>query len=182
MLLSTLTATASMAVSTGVGIIFIAAAIDKMRHRDIFPGVVANYRLVDERLVGAVATLLPVVEFAIGIALIAGLSSYGVIPAILLLTLFAAAMGVNIRRGRTHIDCGCGLSHLRQSLSWPLVGRNLVLALLLAPGIGATVPLPLSAKAVAVVAGLAIVLLYILFNALVALDASASRAFGKQIS
>lgn len=182
MLLSILTATASMAVSTGVGIILIATAIHKMRHRHIFPGVVANYRLIDQRLVGTVATLLPVVEFAIGIALIAGLSSYAVMPAILLLTLFAAAMGVNIRRGRMHIDCGCGLSHLRQPLRWALVGRNLVLALLLVPGIGVAVPLPLSAKAVALAAGLGIALLYIIFNALVALDASGNRAFGKQTS
>ena len=44
--------------------------------------------------------------------------------AMALLALFAAAMAINIRRGRDHIDCGCGQSFLRQTLSWMLVARN----------------------------------------------------------
>jgi hypothetical protein len=40
-------------------------------------------------------------------------------------------MGINLRRGRRHIDCGCFQSALKQTLSWVLVMRNLVLALLL---------------------------------------------------
>jgi hypothetical protein len=48
------------------------------------------------------------------------------------LLLFALAMGVNLRRGRRHIDCGCFQSALRQTLSWTLVARNVVLASLMA--------------------------------------------------
>jgi hypothetical protein len=40
-------------------------------------------------------------------------------------------MAINIRRGRRHIDCGCFQSALKQTLSWILVARNGVLALLL---------------------------------------------------
>jgi hypothetical protein len=45
--------------------------------------------------------------------------------------LFAVAMGINLRRGRRHIDCGCFQSALKQTLSWTLVVRNVVMALLL---------------------------------------------------
>jgi hypothetical protein len=48
-----------------------------------------------------------------------------------LLLLFALAMGINLRRGRRHIDCGCFQSALEQTLSWTLVMRNAVLALLM---------------------------------------------------
>ena len=41
-------------------------------------------------------------------------------------------MGINLRRGRRHIDCGCFQSALKQTLSWTLVMRNVVLALLMA--------------------------------------------------
>jgi hypothetical protein len=40
-------------------------------------------------------------------------------------------MGINLKRGRQHIDCGCFQSALKQTLSWTLVVRNGVLALLL---------------------------------------------------
>jgi hypothetical protein len=45
--------------------------------------------------------------------------------------LFAAAMAINIWRGRRHIDCGCFQSALKQTLSWTLLARNAGLTLLL---------------------------------------------------
>ena len=48
-------------------------------------------------------------------------------------------MAINLRRGRADIDCGCFAGLMRQKLSWPLVARNLVLALALlvvAAGVG----------------------------------------------
>ena len=57
-----------------------------------------------------------------------------VLPEFLLAT-YALAMGINLSRGRSQIDCGCG--DTPQSLSGLLVLRNCVLAigalLLLAP-------------------------------------------------
>jgi hypothetical protein len=51
----------------------------------------------------------------------------GAIAALLLV--YAAAMAVNIVRGRTHIDCGClGFGTSRASLGWELVARNMLLA------------------------------------------------------
>jgi hypothetical protein len=52
------------------------------------------------------------------------------IAGFLLLT-FAAAMSINLLRGRQHIDCGCFQNVPKQSLSWKLVLRNASLVLLL---------------------------------------------------
>jgi len=164
----------------GTGIVFVEAGLAKLRHRDLVPGVVANYRLLPELLVAPVATLLPLVELGLGLGLIAGAVTGGALrlfalPAAALLLLFAGAMAINIRRGRQAIDCGCGRSHLRQPLSWGLVARNGVLALLVAtaalPHWGADPVAPVDI-ALALVAGAALYGMMLLFNALTALAAS----------
>ena len=161
-----------LAAAMGVGMIFVHTGLAKLQHRDLMPGIVANYRLLPEALVVPVAAALPVVELAIGLALIAGGQRFAVLPAILLLWVFAAAMAVNIRRGRSHIDCGCGRSQLRQTLSWPLVGRNLALSAIALPGLlprAAPGPLDL---AIAGAGGAGLFLIILLFNAIGALAAS----------
>ena len=100
-----------IAVRTLIALVYLTAAIGKMRHWAVFQGVVANYRLLPDVLVAPFAYCLPPFEA--------------------LLVVFAAAMGINLKRGRQHIDCGCFQSVLKQRLSWTLVVRNGVLALLL---------------------------------------------------
>jgi len=46
-----------------------------------------------------------------------------------MLVLYAAAMGVNLMRGNTLLDCGCNWGSLRQPVGYALVWRNLFLAL-----------------------------------------------------
>jgi hypothetical protein len=161
----------------GAGLVLAGAGATKLRHRRLLPGVVANYRLLPDALVAPFALVLPWAELALGLALLAapfvarvaqgaGLAGAG------LLLLFAAAMAVNLRRGRSHIDCGCGHPQLRQPLSWLLVARNLLLALPLAAlalGAGATLS---GVDAATALAGLAVCLVYHLFNTLAALSAS----------
>lgn len=159
---------AGYAAAFGVGAVFLTAGIAKLRNRRVFPGVVANYRLLSPALVGTVASLLPPAEVAIGLCLIAGIS-LAAIPAAALLLLFAVAMAINIRRGRSHIDCGCGRSELRQTLSATLVIRNVVLAMLLLP---ALVQLPAPGSAgwlIGLASGAALYLMTLLVNALAAL-------------
>jgi len=123
------------AASIGIGLILLLSGAEKLRHRALLPGVIANYRLLPSTLVTPAALILPVAELLIGGALMAWLAPLPVVLAILLLLLFAAAMATNIARGRSHIDCGCGRSQLRHRIGWPLVGRNVILALLLATGL-----------------------------------------------
>ncbi|WP_081193839.1 MauE/DoxX family redox-associated membrane protein [Halomonas sp. BC1] len=94
-----------------------------------FLGLVANYRLVPgfleegvSRTLIALEALLVVLLVFPATAVLASLSG-GV-----LLLVYAAAMGINLLRGRQLIDCGCG--GRAQPVSWLLVLRNLTLALL----------------------------------------------------
>ncbi|CCW15998.1 Methylamine utilization protein mauE [Sphingobium indicum BiD32] len=161
-----------LAASLGVGLILLIAGLDKWRHRMLLPGVIANYRLLPTGLVVPVAKILPIAEIGIGGALIAGFAPLPVILAILLLTLFGVAMAINIRRGRTHIDCGCGRSQLRHPIGWPLVARNIVLALLLVPRLWRAAPLGAMDIGTAMVGGVALYLAYLLCNSIGALIAS----------
>ncbi len=176
--MSTILFDTGLAGAVGTGIVFIEAGFAKLRHRDLLPGVVANYRLLPETLVTPVATLLPPAELLLGLGLIASAATGGLLhwlalPAAALFVVFAAAMAINIRRGRSHIDCGCGRSQLRQSLSPALVVRNLALAVLAAlHALVPAEPAGLADLALAAAAGLCLFLLVLLFNALSALAAS----------
>ncbi|MGO9949417.1 MAG: MauE/DoxX family redox-associated membrane protein [Steroidobacteraceae bacterium] len=121
-----------IAVRTLIALVYLTAAIGKMRHWAVFRSVVANYRLLPDVLVAPFAYCLPPFEALLGAALLFGsLSPWAELAAAALLLMFAAAMGINLKRGRQHIDCGCFQSVLKQRLSWTLVVRNGVLTLLL---------------------------------------------------
>jgi uncharacterized membrane protein YphA (DoxX/SURF4 family) len=122
----------ALAIRVLVALVFLTAAVGKLRHRLVFQGVVANYQLLPEIAVPAFALVLPIVEIAVAAELLFATSAWPAMGAAALLMLFALAMAVNIQRGRRHIDCGCFQSALKQALSWILVGRNAGLALLLA--------------------------------------------------
>lgn len=161
-----------MAGAIGVGMVFVHAGASKLQHRDVLAGIVANYRLLPEAMVAPVARALPVAEIVIGLVLLAGGSRIAVLPAALLLWIFAAAMAINIRRGRTHIDCGCGRSHLRQTLSWWLVARNLALSAIVLPRLLPAPMLGWPELATAVAGGASLFLIVVLFNAIGTLSAS----------
>lgn len=161
-----------LAGALGVGMIFAHAGLGKVRHRDVMAGIVANYRILPEPLVLPVATMLPFVELMLGLALLAGGQRMAVLPAAALLLVFAGAMAINIRRGRGHIDCGCGRSQLRQPLGWPLVWRNLGLAAIVSLRM---LPVPAASGldlATAIVGGASLFLITLLFNAIGTLFAS----------
>ena len=48
-----------------------------------------------------------------------------------MLVVFAAAMAINLNRGRTDLECGCGTAAIGQHLQWRLVARNGGLACIL---------------------------------------------------
>jgi len=123
---------AVIAIRTLIALVFLSAAIGKMRNWPIFQGVVANYRLLPRVIVRPVTYALPPVEAAIGAILPTGLfTPWAEGAAAVLLGAFAVAMGINLLRGRRHIDCGCFQGTLRQPLRWTLVSRNALLVLLL---------------------------------------------------
>lgn len=152
--------------------VFGAAVLGKLRHREEFVGVVANYRIVPASLARATASLVVVLEASAALSLATGLAlRLGAQLAVALLLGFAAAMVVNLLRGRTEIDCGCFQSSLRQPLSSALVFRNVCLVAALAPLLvaregGSPAPFVLLNG---VAAGLASAVLYHAFGELLAL-------------
>ena len=108
--------------------LFATAAAAKLRRREAFEGIVANYRLLPPALVAPFARLLPWAELVTaGLLLLPATARLGALAAGLLLAVFAAAMAINILRGRTAIDCGCFVGFTRQRIGWSLVVRNLLL-------------------------------------------------------
>ncbi len=97
-----------------LGGLFIYAGLQKLLHPYEFAEAVLAYRLLPGSLVGMVAALLPWVEIAAGLTLVAGLKRRsglillgGLLAGFLLVILITMARGLKI-------DCGCGLFFQRQ--------------------------------------------------------------------
>jgi hypothetical protein len=112
-----------------LSLVFGGAALSKIAAWDELEGVVRNYRILPSASVLPVAWLLPPVELILAIGLLfPATRAPAALGMLALLLAFAGAIGVNVARGRTDIDCGCFSSSLKQNLSWWLVVRNAVLA------------------------------------------------------
>lgn len=109
--------------------LFLSAALHKLRDFPSFRVTLADYRLVPWWASGAVASGVAAAETATGAALLSPLARpWGFAAAAGLLALYAAAIAVNLLRGRRDIDCGClGPAH-RTPLGWGLVARNAAFA------------------------------------------------------
>lgn len=110
-------------------ILFIQAAVHKARGYIDFVSVLSGYKLIPISLIWIVAGLVILVETlaVLGLLLTIPLLKY---LAAALLVIYAIAIEINVVRGRTEIDCGCGGQSL--PISQSLVSRNLVIAGLLA--------------------------------------------------
>lgn len=120
----------SAVIAVSLGSLFLLSAIAKTLRFSGFRETLDHYRLAPPTLLAPGALAIIALEYgaAIGIAL-AATRSVGLVVAGSLLLLYALGMGINVARGRRHIDCGClGFGAARPYLGWPLVARNLVLA------------------------------------------------------
>jgi len=109
--------------------LFAASAAHKLRVREQWPAVVRQYRLLPDVLAAPVAALLPLTEALAAAGLLwPRTRDAGALTAAALLLAYAAALAINLRRGRASIDCGCFGSQRRQGIAPWMVGRNLVLA------------------------------------------------------
>jgi hypothetical protein len=160
-----LTAPLLLAARVLVACIFLTAAVGKLRHLTVFEGVLANYRLLPRWAIAPVHVLLPLAELAIGVGIIA-MPLFAAPAAALLLLVFAAAMAVNLRRGRSDIDCGCHQSVLRQRLRWTLVWRNAALAVLALLTVAPSASSSANAWLTGAGAGLGLFALYCAMNSL----------------
>lgn len=125
-------------------LLFARAAWHKLAEFTEFTGFVADYKLVPEALVMPVSMAVVGAEvLVVLLQLVPGAQVFGLVLAMAILGLYAAAMSINILRGRTSIECGCGGAV--QPLSWSLVWRNGVLVLMALSAV-ATAPYSLDAS------------------------------------
>lgn len=104
-------------------------AVHKIASFREFCATLRAYRVLPEWLAAPSATIVIGLELVLGIALLTSTArALALGGSAGLLMLYAAAISVNLLRGRRHIDCGCVGPGYRQPLSEWLVGRNLVLA------------------------------------------------------
>jgi len=111
-----------------LAIVFLVAAVQKLRDIDGFAAALTGYALVPPAALGIIAYLLPLLELAAGLALLAAPLA-GALLALVLLVTVTGAVAVNLLRGRRDIGCGCGGIEDEQTISWALVARNAVLML-----------------------------------------------------
>lgn len=154
----------SEALALLIALVFAGAALSKLTAWGELPGIVQNFRVVPRALVMPVALLLPLLEAAIAPSILIKETRFvAASAAAVLLTVFGAALAVNYRRGRRHIDCGCFRSDLKQPISIAVIVRNgllAVCALLLLPAGGSAALSPL-AWAIAVAGAVSLFLCYL---------------------
>lgn len=118
------------AAAAAVSIVLIVGAWHKFADLDAFGFSVERYGLLPASGARAVSLVLPPLEALAGALLLAPPTrGAGALLAAALVAFVTAAVVVNLLRGRTDIDCGCGAAGHRQRLSWALVVRNAVLLL-----------------------------------------------------
>jgi hypothetical protein len=114
-----------------VALLFLLACYGKLSAFAVFRATLAEYELVPSAWTGLCAWVFVVLELAIGIgALVPSTAGAAMLAGAALLLTYAAAIGINLVRGRRDIDCGCTGPATRQLLSGWLVLRNVGLAVL----------------------------------------------------
>lgn len=121
----------SHAMGAALSVVFLIGAWQKLKAREEFAAALENYRLLPAVTVSWMAWLLPLSEAMAGALLLFQATRVpAALLALVLLLLVTAAVAINLLRGYSEIDCGCGGFSggvSGQAISWGLVMRNLVL-------------------------------------------------------
>jgi hypothetical protein len=120
-----------IASALAVAVLLASAATHKLRAPGRFARQLADYQLLPEALVRPIGRVIPLLELLIAFALLVPFSrAIAAVSAAMLIALYAAAIGINLWRGRREIDCGCAGPDQAQPLRPVLLARNAVLVAL----------------------------------------------------
>ncbi|MBV8909770.1 MAG: methylamine utilization protein MauE [Gammaproteobacteria bacterium] len=112
-------------------LLFASASLHKLLDLRHFAEVFGAYEVLPPAF-ARLSPLVPLLELTVGAALLAGASRTGAAASgSALLVAYAAAIGINVARGRRDLSCGCGGPNDRAPVACWMVWRNLVLAALL---------------------------------------------------
>ena len=125
--------------ASALAVMLVVSATQKWRDVPGFHGALDRYGLLPSGLLRPTAWTLPAVEAGAGVALVIEQTRVpGAMLGLGVLTVVTGAVVINLLRGRFDLGCGCGGLEDEQPLSWGLVLRNVVLALLLGVTLVAT--------------------------------------------
>ena len=110
-----------------LSLLFAGALIHKVRDWPRFVAIVEDYEIGPRALARPLACAVAAAEAGAAIALGMGLRVAPVLG-LLLIVAYSAAIGVNLARGRSEIDCGCG-GPGGQRIGPGLLVRNAMLAI-----------------------------------------------------
>jgi len=114
-----------------LALLFASAALHKLRDLPAFTEVLRAYRVLPEGAV-RLAPLVALAEVMVAAGLSWSATRFGAgLGGAALLVAYAAAIAVNLGRGRRDLACGCGGPDDARPIAPWMVARNLILALLL---------------------------------------------------
>jgi hypothetical protein len=116
-----------------VALLFGSASVHKLRDLGRFDEIFSAYGVLPVLSRWRLSRGVPVMELAVAVGLLAAASRiYAVGVGIVLLLGYAAAIWINLRRGRRDLACGCGGPDERRPIAAWMVWRNVLLAGVLA--------------------------------------------------
>jgi hypothetical protein len=117
-------------ITASIALLFAGAGAHKLRDLKRFDEIFSAYGLMPAMPGVRLSWLVPVLEITVAAGLLVRISRpYAGALAILLLSTYAAAIAVNLKRGRRDLACGCGGPDERRTIAAWMVWRNLVTAL-----------------------------------------------------
>jgi hypothetical protein len=112
----------------GIAVLLASAGIHKLRDLSRFEEIFTSYDVIPGAARWRLPRALPFVEIGVAAAVLYDpLRPYAGIAAILLWSSYAAAIQLNLHRGRENIACGCGGPDDRSPIAPWKVWRNLLL-------------------------------------------------------
>lgn len=134
-----------MLIAASVALLFASAGVHKLRDLRRFDETFAAYGLMPTLARRRVSRMVPILEIAVAVGLLAdGWRRYAGVLGIMLLLGYAAAIAINLRRGRRDLACGCGGPDERRPISAWMVWRNILISLVLAVALEPWASRPLS--------------------------------------
>lgn len=141
----------SLAWRLAVAGLFAATALHKLRDFGALRDTIRAYELAPAAAIPIAITITALETVAAGTLILPGWSATGATIAVALLATYSAAIAINLRRGRHHLDCGCLGPNHRQPISEWLLARNAALIILTL-----AVLLPVSARSMTAIDALTV--------------------------
>jgi hypothetical protein len=116
---------------TMLGYIFLTSCLSKLSNVQSHYLTISAYKVVPDRFVYSITLIDITVEFITALTLIFGIFlKISLFNSVLLLLTYSTAILINLLRGRTELECGCGGVVGNKKISNSLIVRNVGLLLI----------------------------------------------------